>query len=51
MSNVGDRGYSWSSTVVAGGYNARNLAFTTQGLYPTSTSDRAYGYQVRCLQE
>ena len=48
---VGIYGYSWSSTVAASGYNAHYLYFYTQGLNPTYTNSRAYGLQVRCLQE
>ncbi len=48
---VGDLGYSWSSTVAASGYSAHDLYFDTQSLLPTNTNYRAYGLQVRCLQE
>ena len=51
LNNVGNNGYSWSSTVAASGYNARTLGFNTQGLSPTNTNSRALGLQVRCLQE
>ena len=51
LSGVGGSGYSWSSTVVTGGYTAHHLGFGTQGLNPTNTSYRALGLQVRCLQE
>lgn len=50
LNNVGNNGYSWSSTVAASGYNAHNLNFNTQGLNPTNTNNRANGLQVRCLQ-
>lgn len=51
LSSVGYGGYSWSSPVVAGGYGAHGLHFSTQGLLPTNTDHRAYGLQVRCLME
>ena len=51
LRGVGYHGYSWSSTVVTGGYNAHFLYFFTQGLNPTGTDGRAYGLQVRCLME
>ena len=49
LHNVGSHGYSWSSTVVTGGYLALNLYFYTQGLDPTGAGSRADGLQVRCL--
>ena len=49
LHGVGSDGYGWSSSVAASGYYAHNLGFTTQGLYPTYTSHRALGLQVRCL--
>ena len=51
LASVGSRGYSWSSTVVTGGYLAHSLYFNTQGLFPTNTYSRANGFQVRCLQD
>ena len=48
---AGYGGYSWSSTVVTGGYNAHCLSFTKRGLNPTYANYRAYGFQVRCLME
>ena len=46
---VGHGGYSWSSSV--SGTNGVYLYFSYAGLYPSSASNRAYGFQVRCLQE
>ena len=51
LGGVGNYGSSWSSAVVAGGYNAHSLYFYTQGLSPTNANYRASGLQVRCLQE
>lgn len=46
---VGYFGYSWSSSV--GGIYGMYLGLCAMGLYPNSTNRRAYGFQVRCLQE
>ena len=46
---VGQSGVSWSSS--ASGTNAYYSGFTNTVLYPQGTTDRAYGLQVRCLQE
>ncbi|MDE5944710.1 MAG: hypothetical protein K2G93_03895 [Rikenella sp.] len=48
--SVGDRGYSWTSSVTTGTY-AYHLGFSDGGLYPNGSSSRAYGFQLRCLQE
>lgn len=45
---VGYRGYSWSSTVIDGNAYDLNLGYST--INPNSTSNRANGHQVRCLQ-
>ncbi len=46
---VGYNGYSWSSSV--SGSNGVYLYFNATGLNPSNASHRAYGFQVRCLQE
>ncbi len=46
--NVGNNGYSWSSTVA--GTNARFLNFNSGGLNPQNSNNRANGLQLRCLQ-
>ncbi|MCH5306079.1 MAG: hypothetical protein J1E79_06310 [Rikenella sp.] len=48
MYNVGNNGYSWSSSV--SGTNAYNLNFNNAGLNPQNSNNRANGFQVRCLQ-
>ncbi len=48
LTSVGNNGYSWSSTV--SGTNGVNLNFNTSWLNPSNTNNRAYGFQVRCLQ-
>ena len=46
---VGYYGYSWSSTITGSG--AHFLHFGYNGVYPQDGSSRAYGLQLRCLQE
>ncbi|MCH5304892.1 MAG: DUF4906 domain-containing protein [Rikenella sp.] len=46
---VGQSGYSWSSS--ASGTNAYYLHFSYSGVTPQNSAYRAYGRQVRCLQE
>ena len=46
---VGYNGYSWSSSFT--GTGTYRLAFNYGGIYPNSSSNRAYGFQLRCLQE
>ncbi len=46
---VGNYGYSWSSTV--SGSNVRFLDFGPTWLMPQNSYYRAYGFQLRCLQE
>ncbi len=48
---VGDSGYSWSSTIPTGSGYARYLLFYYSWLYPQNSSNRAYGFPLRCLQE
>ena len=46
---VGRNGYSWSSTVTdSHGYF---LDFNYDWIYPNYSTHRAYGLQLRCLQE
>ncbi|MCC8062953.1 MAG: fimbrillin family protein [Rikenellaceae bacterium] len=47
--NVGHSGYSWSSAV--GDSDGVFLDFYTVGLIPRNTANRAFGLQVRCIQE
>ena len=48
---VGFSGFSWSSTIPTGSGNARYLLFYYSWLYPQNSSNRAYGFPLRCLQE
>lgn len=48
LTAVGNNGYSWSSSV--NGINGMNLNFNATGLNPSNSNNRAYGFQVRCLQ-
>ncbi|MDE6500440.1 MAG: hypothetical protein K2K83_07035 [Rikenella sp.] len=50
MYNVGDSGYGWTSSV-AGGTYAYYLSFNYDSVRPNNSSGRAYGFQLRCLQE
>ena len=47
--SVGDYGFSWSS--FASGDDACRLNFYGGGVYPQNNGCRAYGFQLRCLQE
>ncbi len=49
MMSVGHRGYSWSSAI--SGTNGVFLHFGATELYPSSTTHRAHGLQLRCLSE
>ena len=49
MLDVGNSGYSWSSTV-SGGTRAFSLLLYAPGLNPSNAYYRAFGFQVRCLQ-
>ncbi|MDE6499896.1 MAG: hypothetical protein K2K83_04245 [Rikenella sp.] len=51
MWNVGNYGYSWTSTIPTGSSNAYYLNFNYGGIYPNSNINRADGFQLRCLQE
>ncbi len=46
--NVGNNGYSWSSSV--SGSNGFYLNFNTTNLNPSNANNRGHGFQVRCLQ-
>ena len=47
--NVGNNGFSWSSSV-DGGINGLDLNFNSTNLNPSNANNRAHGFQVRCLQ-
>ncbi len=47
--SVGDYGFSWSS--FASVDDACRLNFYGGGVYPQNNGCRAYGFQLRCLQE
>ncbi|MDE6500129.1 MAG: hypothetical protein K2K83_05425 [Rikenella sp.] len=49
MYRVGLDGYSWTSTVTD--TDAYFLDFHYNEVYPNSTNNRGYGFQLRCLQE
>ena len=50
LGNVGYSGYYWSAS--PSNYNAYDLYFLSNGnVYPSDSSNRAYGLSVRCLQE
>ncbi len=51
LRNVGYNGFSWSSSIPTGNDSARNLGFSYGGLTPRSSSNRANGLLLRCLQE
>ena len=46
--NVGNNGFSWSSSV--SGSNGVYLNFNTTNLNPSNVNNRAHGLQVRCLR-
>ncbi|MDE6499222.1 MAG: hypothetical protein K2K83_00765 [Rikenella sp.] len=48
---VGYGGYSWSSAIPTGSGDAHNLNFNYGGIRPNNGYYRAYGFQLRCLQE
>ena len=47
--SVGTSGYSWSSTITSS--NVRYLGLYYSRLRPQDSGGRAYGLQLRCLQE
>ena len=49
LGNVGNHGYSWSSSVST--TLGMGLGFSSAWLNPSRTNNRAHGFQVRCLQE
>ncbi len=49
LRDIGNCGYSWASTT--SGNNARYLDFSPTWLRPQSSYYRAFGFQLRCLQE
>ncbi|MDE6499223.1 MAG: hypothetical protein K2K83_00770 [Rikenella sp.] len=50
MYDVVGGGYSWASSVTTGAY-AYYLSFGYGGVSPNDSNGRAYGLQLRCLQE
>ncbi|WP_297625834.1 hypothetical protein [uncultured Rikenella sp.] len=49
MWNLGASGYNWSSSINS--TNGMFLAFGSQGLDSNNASNRAHGFQLRCLSE
>ena len=49
LSNRGNDGNYWSSTVNSS--SAYFLYFTSSSVFPVSSSNRTYGYSVRCIAE
>ena len=52
--NVGVYGYSWASAIPAAtgvGHRAYCLGYYYGGFGPNNGGNRAYGFQLRCLQE
>ena len=48
---VGESGYGWSSMIPMGSTYAHSLSFDYGGSNPNNYGNRAYGFQLRCLQE
>ena len=48
---IGHDGFSWSSAIPAGSGDAHYLLFYYGGIGPQNYNYRAYGFQLRCLQE
>ncbi|MDE5945593.1 MAG: hypothetical protein K2G93_08460 [Rikenella sp.] len=51
LRSVGRDGYSWSSTIPTGSTNAHYLDLSYNEIHPNYLEYRAYGIQLRCLQE
>ena len=51
LRTVGYAGYIWSSTIPTGSGYAHYLHFNYGGIGPQNNNSRAYGFQLRCLQE
>ena len=49
LCRVGNYGYSYSSAISSA--NGVFLNFYTQNLYPSYSSNRGHGIQLRCLSE
>ncbi len=49
LCHIGSAGYSWASTI--SGSNVHFLFFNLSGVYPQRIDNRAFGLQLRCLQE
>ena len=51
LANASSYGYYWSSSPLYGGNNyAGSLYFGSGNVYPLNSSNRAYGFSVRCVQ-
>ncbi|MDE5944156.1 MAG: hypothetical protein K2G93_01025 [Rikenella sp.] len=50
MWSVGSYGYSWTS-FTSDSYYGYHLDFRYTRIYPSTTTYRANGFQLRCLQE
>lgn len=51
LANTSSNGYYWSSSPYYGGYgNAGYLYFYSGNVYPLYSTNRAYGFSVRCVQ-
>ena len=46
---IGSRGYVWSSAI--SGFRSLNMSFSMSGLSSSITNNRAFGFQIRCVQE
>ena len=52
LANASSSGYYWSSSPYYGGsYNAGNLYFYSGSVLPLYSSNRAYGFSVRCVRD
>ena len=51
LSYVGNHGFNWSSSIPEGSVTARHLLFDYNVLYINHGYYRAFGFQLRCLQE
>ncbi len=48
---IGSNGFNWLSAIPQENATARNLHFNTEGVNPKAATNRAFGLQLRCLQE
>ncbi len=49
MTNVSIYGFDWSASLT-GATNGYPLRFDSESAYPSYSTNRAYGFPVRCLQ-